>query len=82
MLSTIMARLAGGERVDHLETTRSRKDGFKAQVSLTVSPIKGSDGQVAGLSGSLTTSPVGDARRDPSTVRGDRGERRGRHVQH
>ena len=46
--SMFMDRLAGGERIDHLETTRSRKDDFRAQVSLTISPIDGSDGQVAG----------------------------------
>jgi PAS domain S-box-containing protein len=46
--SMIMDRLARGERVDHLETTRSRKDDFRVQVSLTITPIDGSDGQVAG----------------------------------
>ncbi len=46
--SAITARLSQGEGVGHLETTRTRKDGFKAQVSLTVSPIKDSGGQVVG----------------------------------
>jgi diguanylate cyclase (GGDEF)-like protein/PAS domain S-box-containing protein len=49
-LSTIMARFAQGERIDHLETTRCRKDGFRVQVSLTISPIHDSDGHVVGAS--------------------------------
>jgi len=46
--SMIMDRLARGERIDHFETTRFRKDDFRAQVSLTISPIDGSDGQLVG----------------------------------
>jgi len=46
--SMIVDRLARGDGVDHLETTRSRKDDFRVQVSLTISPIDGSDGQVLG----------------------------------
>ena len=46
--SAILARLAQGDGVGHLETTRTRKDGFRAQVSLTVSPIQNSGGQVVG----------------------------------
>jgi diguanylate cyclase (GGDEF)-like protein/PAS domain S-box-containing protein len=46
--SMFMDRLARGERVDHLETTRSRKDDFRVQVSLTIAPIDGSDGQLVG----------------------------------
>jgi diguanylate cyclase (GGDEF)-like protein/PAS domain S-box-containing protein len=46
--SMIMDRFARGERIDHLETTRSRKDDFRAQVSLTISPINDADGQVVG----------------------------------
>jgi diguanylate cyclase (GGDEF)-like protein/PAS domain S-box-containing protein len=49
-LSTITARLAQGERIDHLETTRSRRDGFRVRVSLTISPIHDSDGHVVGAS--------------------------------
>jgi PAS domain S-box-containing protein len=49
-LSTITARFTQGERIDHLETTRSRKDGRRVQVSLTISPIHDSDEHVVGAS--------------------------------
>lgn len=39
-----------GERVDDLETVRSRKDGTQVDVSLTVSPIRDRDGNVIGAS--------------------------------
>ncbi|MGH9528615.1 MAG: PAS domain S-box protein [Terriglobales bacterium] len=35
----ILRRLARGERVDHFETVRRRKDGTTLDVSLTISPI-------------------------------------------
>jgi PAS domain S-box-containing protein len=35
----ILKRLLDGERVDHYETVRQRKDGSRVSVSLTVSPI-------------------------------------------
>jgi hypothetical protein len=37
-----------GERVEHFETARRSKDGSIINISLTVSPIKGSDGQIIG----------------------------------
>ncbi|MGD0344911.1 MAG: PAS domain S-box protein [Acidimicrobiales bacterium] len=46
--SMIMDRLARGERIDHFETTRFRRDDFRVQVSLTISPIDGADGKVVG----------------------------------
>jgi two-component system sensor kinase FixL len=46
----ILARLKGGERVDHYETVRRRKDGRDIQVSLSVSPIHDDHGQVVGAS--------------------------------
>jgi two-component system CheB/CheR fusion protein len=39
-----------GERVEHYETIRSRKDGTPLNVSLTVSPIKDRDGCIVGVS--------------------------------
>ena len=41
-LTQIMERIRRGERVDHYETTRVRKDGSQLSVSVTVSPIKNS----------------------------------------
>jgi PAS domain S-box-containing protein len=46
----ILARLRRGERIDHYETVRIAKDGHRIEVSLTVSPIKGEDGEVMGAS--------------------------------
>jgi PAS domain S-box-containing protein len=47
---SILERLRRGERVGHYETVRKRKDGALVDVSLTVSPIFGSDGRVIGAS--------------------------------
>src|SRR5688572_33422582 len=35
----ILARLRRGERVDHYQTVRVRKDGTRVDISLTVSPL-------------------------------------------
>src|SRR5688500_14999184 len=44
------SRLRRGERVEHYETVRSRKDGTLVNVSLTVSPILDASGNVVGAS--------------------------------
>lgn len=44
----IVQRLRNGERVDHFETVRVRKDGSPVEVSLTLSPIRDKAGQIAG----------------------------------
>ena len=44
----ILARLRAGERIEHFETVRIRKDGRRIDISLTVSPIKGTKGQIVG----------------------------------
>ena len=46
----ILARLRRGERVDHIETRRVRKDGTLLDISLTISPVKDSSGKVIGAS--------------------------------
>ena len=46
----ILARLEQGERVDHFETKRQRKDGKLIDVSLTISPIRNAQGAVVGAS--------------------------------
>ena len=46
----ILARIRAGERVDHYETIRVRKDGQLIDISLTVSPIKDDAGRVIGAS--------------------------------
>jgi PAS domain S-box-containing protein len=46
----IVSLLKAGERVEHFETVRVRKDGRKIDVSLTISPIKDETGKVIGAS--------------------------------
>jgi PAS domain S-box-containing protein len=46
----VLARIRRGERVEHYETLRQRKDGSLLPVSLTVSPILNDDGVVIGAS--------------------------------
>jgi PAS domain S-box-containing protein len=47
---SILARLRRGERIDHFETVRRRKDGSLVDISLTVSPIMDLNGAVVGAS--------------------------------
>ena len=49
-LATIMERLKRGEGVEHLETTRLRKDGQTINVALTISPMRDATGRVIGAS--------------------------------
>ena len=46
----ILRRLRKGERIDHFETVRMRKDGMPLNVSLTISPVKDSTGRIVGAS--------------------------------
>jgi PAS domain S-box-containing protein len=46
----IAERLRRGERVDHFETVRVRKDGTLLDLSLTISPVKDAAGRVVGAS--------------------------------
>jgi PAS domain S-box-containing protein len=46
----ILARIKRGEIVDHIESTRKRKDGKLINVSLSISPIRDSWGKVIGAS--------------------------------
>ncbi len=48
--TSIVARVRKGERIDHYETIRMRKDGTRIHVSLTVSPVKDSTGRIVGAS--------------------------------
>ena len=47
---SILSRLRRGERVDHFETVRQRKDGVPIDISLTVSPVKDARGGIVGAS--------------------------------
>src|SRR5215217_1395201 len=46
----ILTRLRAGQRIEHYETVRVRKDGTLLDISLTVSPIKGPNGKIVGAS--------------------------------
>lgn len=47
---TILDRIARGERIEHYETVRKRKDGVLFPVSLTISPIRDLGGEIVGAS--------------------------------
>jgi PAS domain S-box-containing protein len=47
---TILTRIRRGERIDHFETVRQRKNGSLIVISLTVSPVKNANGEVVGAS--------------------------------
>ena len=46
----ILARLKRGERTKHFETVRIRKDGQQIDVSVTISPLRDSGGNIIGAS--------------------------------
>ncbi len=46
----VLSRIRRGERVEHFDTVRRRKDGSFVDISLTVSPIRAADGTVVGAS--------------------------------
>ena len=48
--ATILSRIRRGERVDHYETIRRRKDGSLVEISLTVSPVRNAAGEIVGAS--------------------------------
>jgi len=47
-LRPILERLRRGERIDHFETKRVRKDGTLLDVSVSISPVRAPDGTVIG----------------------------------
>jgi two-component system sensor kinase FixL len=46
----ILRRIGRGERIEHFETRRRRKDGKIIDVSVTISPVVGASGQIIGAS--------------------------------
>jgi PAS domain S-box-containing protein len=50
-LPGIMERLQQGERIEHFETVRRRKDGTRVHISLSISPVKDAQGRVIGAAG-------------------------------
>jgi len=47
---SILSKIRNGQRIDHYETVRRRKDGTLLAISLTVSPVRGPDGKIIGAS--------------------------------
>src|ERR1700731_3493476 len=48
--TAILERLRRGERIDHFDTIRLRKDGTLLDISLSISPIRDSAGKITGAS--------------------------------
>lgn len=46
----ILRKVTSGERIEHFETRRRRKNGELINISLTISPIRDSDGIIIGIS--------------------------------
>ena len=46
----ILGKVRAGERVEHFETTRMRKNGERFPISVTISPIRNDNGVVIGAS--------------------------------
>ena len=46
----IIEQIRAGQRVEHFETVRRRKDGNLVDLSLTISPVKDASGQIIGAS--------------------------------
>jgi PAS domain S-box-containing protein len=57
----ILRRLRAGEKIEHYETTRVAKDGQIREVSITISPIRNSKGEVIG--GSKIARDVSDRKK-------------------
>jgi PAS domain S-box-containing protein len=47
---SILARINRGERIDHFDTVRLRKDGTAVDISVSISPVRDSAGKVIGAS--------------------------------
>jgi PAS domain S-box-containing protein len=48
--ATILMRLSQGERIEHFDTIRMRKDGTAIEVSLSISPVRDATGKIVGAS--------------------------------
>jgi PAS domain S-box-containing protein len=46
----VLARIRRGDRVEHFDTIRQRKDGTLVDISLTISPVRNSYGRIIGAS--------------------------------
>ncbi len=49
-MPALLERIKRGERVEHYQTVRVRKDGSRADVALAISPVRSAAGKVVGVS--------------------------------
>jgi PAS domain S-box-containing protein len=70
----ILRRLRRGERIEHFETVRRRKDGQLLDISLTVSPVKDASGQIIGAS--KIARDITDRKRTDAALRESEGRHR------
>lgn len=49
-LTGIMSRVARGERIEHYETVRTKKDGTRVPVWMSISPVRDANGAIVGAS--------------------------------
>jgi PAS domain S-box-containing protein len=63
----ILSRIKRGERVDHFETIRRRKDGRDIGISVTISPVRDGSGRIVGVS--KIARDVTDQKRAEATLR-------------
>ena len=66
-VASILDRVRKGERIDHFETVRRRKDGTHINISVTISPILGEGGVVVAASKvarDITSQTVATIERD------------------
>ena len=69
-LPAILARLRRGERIEPFETRRIDKDGRRLDVSVTISPIAGSGGEIIGAS--AIARDISERKRADALLAGER----------
>jgi PAS domain S-box-containing protein len=62
----ILTRIRKGERIEHFETIRRRKDGTFFPISLSVSPVKDANGEILGAS--KIARDISEQRRNQETI--------------
>jgi PAS domain S-box-containing protein len=62
----ILRRIRRGERVEHFETKRQRKDGSIIDISLTISPVRDAEGRIVGAS--KIARDISDRKRSEETL--------------
>src|SRR4029077_13387478 len=66
-IPAILQRVKIGERIEHYETVRRRKDGEMVDVSITISPVYDSSGTITGAS--AIARDISDRRRTEAEIR-------------